>query len=197
MYDLGGTLTYSGEVPTWAVAKYLGLKFSQAVRVWDEHVEDFFTGQINEDKWWNFFMQESGRKADALLLDEIKRIHRRNFLGYPINLEVARRIKSLGKYGTVIVTDSPSEWLDYLIQKDKLYNCADVIISPRNTHMTKSNPEFFRYALNVLDAKPEETVFVNDFQKYVDIASNLGIHAFRLKNPNKFQMLMMRHVLKV
>ena len=43
----------------------------------------------------------------------------------------------------------------------------------------KPDPEFYKYALNVLKVRPEETIFLDDIGPNLKSAQNLGIHTIR------------------
>lgn len=53
-------------------------------------------------------------------------------------------------------------------------------------HLSKPDPEIFKYVLNQNGLVPEETLFVDDIKVHTDSASKLGIRTFQLEYPLKF-----------
>lgn len=53
-------------------------------------------------------------------------------------------------------------------------------------HLSKPDPEIFKYVLNQNGLKPEETFFVDDILIHIESASKLGIKTFHLEYPLKF-----------
>jgi putative hydrolase of the HAD superfamily len=52
-------------------------------------------------------------------------------------------------------------------------------------HLSKPDPEIFKYVLNQNGLLPEETLFVDDIKVHTDSASKLGIKTFHLEEPLK------------
>jgi len=53
-------------------------------------------------------------------------------------------------------------------------------------HLSKPDPEIFKYVLNHHGLVPEETLFVDDILIHVESATKLGIRTFHLADPLKF-----------
>ena len=46
----------------------------------------------------------------------------------------------------------------------------------------KPEPEIFTKVLKIIKMKPEETVFIDDVQKFLDGAKSVGMHTILFKN---------------
>jgi FMN phosphatase YigB (HAD superfamily) len=53
-------------------------------------------------------------------------------------------------------------------------------------HLSKPDPEIFKYVLNHNGLIPEETLFVDDILIHIESAAKLGIRTFHLEYPLKF-----------
>lgn len=189
MYDLGGPLVTTGEIPTSAVARYLGLSQERTDEIWNAHVKDFFTRKISERQWWEPFINEGKVKTTP---EFVMKLFRSNFRGYDDNLALARRIKASGKYKSAILTDSPIEWLEYLRKRFNLDSCADMILSSQESGFMKSSPEAFKYGLANLKTEAAKTAFVDDKIDYVRVAKKTGLVGLHLKKPEDLRVLFER-----
>ena len=50
-----------------------------------------------------------------------------------------------------------------------------IVQTTSKTGLSKSDPEFYKSALEHLSLKPNESIFVDDIEEYVEIAKKLGI----------------------
>jgi putative hydrolase of the HAD superfamily len=52
-------------------------------------------------------------------------------------------------------------------------------------HLSKPDPEIFKYVLNDSYLKPEETLFIDDILLHIESAAKLGIRGIHLELPLK------------
>ena len=60
-------------------------------------------------------------------------------------------------------------------------------------HMAKPDPEIFRFLLDKYQLSPEETMFIDDNQKNIEAAKELGLHTFLFDGDSK---KLLRHINK-
>ena len=67
-------------------------------------------------------------------------------------------------------------------KKRGLFDNFDDVLNSNEVHLSKNTPEIFKLALkrNQLDAK--ECVFIDDIQRFVEIAESLGCKGILFKN---------------
>ncbi len=93
-----------------------------------------------------------------------------------INHEVLAYINKLKKkYKIGLLSNFTHEWLEEIFEKHRLYPYFDTIYISSRYGMIKPEEGAFWKALELLDVKPEEAVFVDDRQINIEAAKKLGI----------------------
>jgi len=82
------------------------------------------------------------------------------------------------KYGlkVVITSNEGRELVDYRIPNFGLDKLADYFIFSCFIHIRKPDPSFYRMALDMNQVAPEEVVYFDDREMFVEVARGLGIH---------------------
>lgn len=94
---------------------------------------------------------------------------------YPEMIELVREVKSRYKLKVVAVNNEGRELNIYRIQKFGLADTIDFFVSSCFVHARKPEPAIYTIALDVAQARPEETVYVDDRPLFVEVAAGLGI----------------------
>ncbi len=101
------------------------------------------------------------------------------FLSTPKNtpmFDLVKHLRSKG-YKTGIITDNPLERFDALEKAFDLNLIFDSMIVSSEVHsLKKTGPVIFKTALNSLDLKPRETVFIDNSVKNLEIPSKMGMN---------------------
>jgi epoxide hydrolase-like predicted phosphatase len=87
-----------------------------------------------------------------------------------------------GKYKTAVLTNASSEFFRTIVDSTGLDKFFDEIIISSELQMAKPNPKFYEYALNKLGVQANEAVFIDDIEKYVEAAKQLGMQAILYQN---------------
>lgn len=96
-------------------------------------------------------------------------------------LDIIKKLKKKG-YRLAIISNIITEHAGKLRNNSsfsELSRLFDLIIFSNEVRMAKDSKEIFALALKELGLKPEECVFTDDTQKFVDMASSIGIKAVR------------------
>jgi len=101
----------------------------------------------------------------------------------PKNTELLDYIKSLKpRFKMAILSNiSNPDWFKEYFAADELAIFDEIIVSSREG-IIKPDPRIFHIALDKLGVRPEEAVFIDDRQKNVDAAQQLGIKSFLYQN---------------
>jgi HAD superfamily hydrolase (TIGR01509 family) len=92
-----------------------------------------------------------------------------------LNPEVAKFIKlNKNKYKFAILSASNVDLKPWLKDEDIL-DYFSLIQITSEVNLTKTDPNFYIKALEAINLKPNETLFIDDIQNYLDVASKLGI----------------------
>lgn len=74
------------------------------------------------------------------------------------------------------VSNEGKELTEYRIRKFELASMIDVFISSCFVHYRKPDPDMFRIALDISQARPDETIYIDDRPMFVEVATTLGIN---------------------
>lgn len=94
---------------------------------------------------------------------------------YPQMIGLIKDLKL--KYGlkVVAVSNEARELNDHRIRKFKLNDFVDTFISSSFVHIRKPDEEIFRLAFDISQARPEEVVYIENTEMFVQVAEGLGI----------------------
>ncbi len=92
-----------------------------------------------------------------------------------VNPEVAAFIKANnGKYKFAVLSAANSDLRPWLEEKGIL-DCFELVQTTKDLGVSKSDAKFYKHAMDQLFVNPEEVLFIDDIEGYLDIASRLGI----------------------
>lgn len=97
-----------------------------------------------------------------------------NGIGYtnPSLLEFIKSNQDKYIFGIISTTNYD---LKDIVQKDGMSSLFKLILTSGETGIDKTNPEIYKIALDRLNIKPEETIFIDNQKDYLNIASSLDI----------------------
>jgi putative hydrolase of the HAD superfamily len=92
-------------------------------------------------------------------------------------IELMRRLKEKYHLKIAVVSNEARELNDYRINKFQLNQFVDFFISSCFVHIRKPDADIFRLALDIAHVLPENVLYVDDTQMFVDIARDMGIRS--------------------
>jgi putative hydrolase of the HAD superfamily len=96
---------------------------------------------------------------------------------YPKMIELITQLKLRYGLKIAVVSNESREVNAYRIREFKLDKFVDCFISSCFVHMRKPDPDIFRLALDVAQAVPGETAYIENTPMFVEIAEGLGIQS--------------------
>jgi epoxide hydrolase-like predicted phosphatase len=122
---------------------------------------------------WNDFIwevaEETGRDAAA-----VKKMYEEQSM----NPQLLTYINDLrNNYKLALLTNASKGQLGPLVSSVGLDKLFDEIFISSELGMTKPDHRIFEHALEKMNVKPSETVFVDDLEKHVSAAKDLGINS--------------------
>lgn len=139
-------------------------------------------GQIRAGDFWNKARQITG------ILASDEELTSRWVRDYEVNENVRRsvlRAKELG-YKTCVCTNNNGIRLPILIERFKLHDDFDVIVSSHEVGQTKPHKEIFEELLKKLGVNGEELVYSDDNPDRLAGANELGIKTFVFEDFDQF-----------
>ncbi len=103
----------------------------------------------------------------------------------PAMLEIAKQLKQ--NYKIALLSNHIEDWLEETIIKYKLNEVFEIIVTSYNTGFAKPDKEIYLKILEKLNLKPEECLFIDDFERNIKAAKALNINCIHFQNENQFR----------
>ncbi len=168
IFDFGGVITTRGYL-LWMKEEIPNFESNKLF--YDNLSDKYDLGIITHKEFTEIIAKESGIGKDVIW----KKIFNKIF----VNGELLKIINKLKKnYKIALLTNFNNKPLNDLLIKYKLekYFNIKVISSLQKIH--KPDIKIYQVALSLLKIKPEEAIFIDDSQKYIDGGKKAGIKSF-------------------
>jgi len=183
IFDLGGVLLRTDDPrPRTQLAERLGLERMELERiVFDNPLsQQAERGLATPAEVWEIIAQSL-----HVSLDEIPEIRKQFFGGDQLDFELIELIQKLRlTFTTALLSNT---WIvdlpKFLRDELQIPDTFDVVISSAHRKMAKPDPAIFRLALELVQAAPQETVFVDDASRNITAANALGIKTVHFRSP--------------
>jgi putative hydrolase of the HAD superfamily len=166
--DLNGLLAERLDAPVEKVAHAFD---GEENKRWD-------LGDWDDQTFFSFLLKE-------LNLPEEKRAIITNFFvkDFHVQPELLEYIRSLrAQYTTVLLTNFPSHLHKYLKTDWFIDGAFDHIIASCDVKLLKPDPRFYRYALDKIGCRANETLFIDDREVNIAGAESVGISSLLYQN---------------
>lgn len=173
--DIGGVLLSNG----WdrAMREKAAETFGLDVKEMNERhgllFDGYETGKITLDEYLKRAVFYRERDFTP---EEFKEFMFARSTSYPEMIELVREVKSRYKLKVVAVNNEGRELNIYRIQKFNLADTIDFFVSSCFVHARKPEQAIYTIALDAAQARPVETVYVDDRPFFVEVAATLGIN---------------------
>jgi putative hydrolase of the HAD superfamily len=97
---------------------------------------------------------------------------------YPEMLDLVRKVKATGR-NIVVVSNEGRELTEYRIKTFKMTEFADFFVSSCFVHFRKPDRDIFQMAIDLAQANPAESAYLDDRAMFVEVAASLGLNAIR------------------
>lgn len=134
-------------------------------------------GEIKESEHWKTLA-----KRLKLSADEIKIFESEFFAGDVIDHEFVQFIRSLRPaYKIGLISNAWSDMRDYLIRK-KLDDAFDTLTISAEVKIAKPDVKIYQIALDSLNVKAQESVFVDDVPANIEACEKLGMQGILFRD---------------
>jgi len=179
-FDLGGVILRTEfQSPRERLAERVGLTYEDLVKIVFESrsSQDASIGKISEDEHWKFVARALHRP-----LKEREAIHKEFFAGDIIDRELIAFIRALRpRCGTGLISNAWDGLRPYM-QRERLDDAFDVLTISAEVGVMKPEAAIFQYALEQLEVKPKEAVFVDDFIENIAGCEAVGMRGIHFKS---------------
>jgi putative hydrolase of the HAD superfamily len=173
--DIGGVLLTNG----WdrhmrrQAAQRFGLDFEEMN---DRHKMSFDTyeeGKLNLDTYLSQVVFYRERPFSRKEFKDFMLVQSR---AHPEMIDLVRRLKEKYNLWSAAISNEGRELTVYRIKKFKLQTIIDFFVSSCFVHFRKPDQDLYRMALDISQAKPAQSVYIDDRALFVEVARGLGLN---------------------
>lgn len=188
IFDLGGVYFTNGKD---AAIKKISRKYNISPEIANKFL---FTGSelgglyrkglITSEEFWDRSKNLSGIKADN---DELNKLWVESYKPIKGTVRIIKLLKKK-RIKLYVLSDNVKERVEYLQSKYKFMdNFVDGIFS-NDIHITKNEGTgAFKLILEKTRENPENVLFIDDIEKYVETARELGMNGICFKSPEQLE----------
>lgn len=143
----------------------------------------FLNGQITEDEYW---IRTIRRGAWNIKLGAVKQIARENFVKIEGTREIIENLREKG-YRLGLLSVQGKEWANYVEEKFGYHRLFHSVLYSFEVAVSKPDKKAYQIILERLKAKPDECVFIDDHQKNLVPAEELGMKTILFTGPEKLR----------
>ncbi|MCH6558196.1 MAG: HAD family phosphatase [Nitrospirae bacterium] len=138
-------------------------------------------GEISEEEYWNAVRLH-------LDLDEkaIRDLRRDFYMGdrvNPVVLDLVTRFRP--HYKQAVLSNAAPSLLETLRERFHIAHLFDVIVTSASIGVMKPDPRAYRAALDALNLRAEQTIFIDDLHENIQGAKQLGMHVIHFDSGNE------------
>lgn len=198
--DLGGVYFTSGTVA-------LIEKVAQLVSAPKERIKEIFSashgkeglayrqGKYARDQFWELACAELGIKKE--LVPHLEHLWFDAYVAKPAMQELVRRLRK--HYKVIVFSGNFKARIEYVNRVYHLKNEFDDFLYSFDAGCSKGDSHFYEFLVKKLTThgvKPEESLFIDDHQKFLDKAKPCGIKTLLFETPEKLEKDMKQFGLK-
>jgi putative hydrolase of the HAD superfamily len=173
--DLGSVLltdSWSPATRQKAVEQFC-FDFAQVAKRSQLTFEGYEKGNISLDEYldWVLFHEERSFSREAMTAFMLTQSQ-----PYPEMVELVRALRARYHLKVAVVTNDGREFLAHRVKQFGLKEIIDFFIVSCFVHCRKPEVEIYRMALGIAQVDPEEVVYIDDQELFVEVAQSLGLH---------------------
>lgn len=183
IFDYAGVLSLRETRKTTFVQEYAkkyGIKAKEFIEITDKVWQRAKVSEVPSIEYWQSIANLAGIEWQQARKDLID-----SFGWNDATLALAKQLKK--KYRMAILSNQIEDWFESIISKHNLRDIFEVIITSYDAHLPKPDKRIFILLLEKLGVEPEECVFIDDEEKNIKTAIELGMHAIQFKDINQLK----------
>jgi len=182
-FDLGGVILRTEyQAPRQHLAESLGMDYDDIDKVvfgggGNSSAARAAIGEITEEKHWQNVM-----KTLKLPASEYERVREEFFAGDVIDHEIVEFLRSIKpKYKVGLISNAWSGLRNYIL-REKFDDAFHHMVISAEVGVAKPDPKIYHIALEQLQVKPKEAVFVDDFIENINACEKVGMKGIHFKD---------------
>lgn len=181
-FDWGGVIADDpGDDFLTKLLEHIGARPEQIQEIFQIYMKQFMRGETTEQEYWNALRIRYGFSIHESISDEFKK-----WTGLKANKQVLALVDEarLKGWRTAILSNviEPT----YNVLRDAgFYDKFDAVIASCKEGYAKPEREIYEIALNRLDAAANQAVFIDDKQRNLEPASEMGFKTILAVSPKQ------------
>lgn len=176
--DIGGVLGTNGwdTAARQQAAQQFGFDADQANR---RHSLTFDTYEVGKLSLDDYLKRTIFYEPRGFSLDEFKRFMFQQSRPFDDMIALLKEVKQRHNVEIAVVSNEGRELNEFRVRHFGLKDFVDFFIVSSLVHFRKPDVDIYRLALDVAQVEPDEVVYLEDRQMFVEVACGLGIHGVR------------------
>jgi len=104
---------------------------------------------------------------------------------WPQNIGFYQQVKRANQLKVGVISNEGMGLTEHRVRKFGLRDLAEFMVFSHATHLRKPDPEIWHLALNLAQAAPEESLYIDDRPMFVEVAAEYGFTAIRYTSLEK------------
>lgn len=180
-FDFGGVIVRTEyQAPRQKLAERFGMDYEDIEKIvfGSPSAARASVGEVSEEEHWQNVM-----KVLKLPAAEYPRVRDEFFAGDVIDRNILNLLRSIKpKYKTGLISNAWSGLRAY-IEREKFDDAFHHMVVSAEVKAVKPDPKIYRIALERLQVKPNEAVFVDDLIENIEACEKLGMKGIHFRNP--------------
>lgn len=157
----------------------IGARDDQIKEIFQLYMQRFMKGEISEAEYWNELRANYGFVIDDSISEEFKK-----WSGLVANQEILALVDEVKNKGWQTAILSNVIEPTYNVLKDAgFYDKFDMVIASCKEGLAKPDQKIYELALERARASPEESIFIDDKQRNLDPAHEMGFKTVLASSP--------------
>jgi putative hydrolase of the HAD superfamily len=186
VFDCGGVLhTSTDKYIAKDISKTFQITEDQFHRTCHKFIPLLQEGKISEKTFWEKFIADSHSTCPIPLKSPWEKEYLARFNKNDGVLRLAQDLKDCG-YKIAVLSNTIKAHAE-INKKKGLYDSFQYVILSNEVGLSKPDPKMFYFALNKLQTKPEETLFIDDKLSNIELAQKIGFKTILFINTKQFK----------
>ncbi len=173
--DLGNVLLTDSWGPAMRqkAVEQFGFDFAEVAKRSQLTFEGYEEGKVSLDEYldWVVFHEERSFSREAITAFMLAQSQ-----AHPEMMELVRSLRACYGLKIAVVTNDGREFFEHRVKQFGLKEFIDFFIVSSFVHCRKPEIEIYRMALDIAQVDPEEVVYIDDQELFVEVAQGLGLH---------------------
>ena len=173
IFDMGGVVSLNTDVFP-EVFSHLHIAEEAFMLLAGDNLEKLLNGSISADAFWDRFSAKYGKPVQEELFGK--------FFRPSLNHETVDIVSRLKEHSRVVCGTNTFDphYACHLNLGD--YDIFDAVYASNKIGLSKPNPQFFTHILEKEGFQPEQAFFIDDTERHVIAAKDIGITAIHFKD---------------